>query len=157
MKKGIVLAVAIFLAACSSQNKLTTGQMIGSIAGGVIGSYVGSQFGGGAGNLLFIVAGATVGGLAGYAYGDSLIPSDRAKFKESTKTAMDHIKDGQVFSWTNPDTGVAGTIKPTKSYYVDNRLCRDFDASIAVKQAVGKSQGRACKIGPDAWYVDSRV
>lgn len=158
MKKGLVLALALFLVACGGNNRMTNGQMIGVIGGGVIGTYIGSQLGGGAGNLLFMVAGATLGSMAGYAYGDSLIPSDRAKFKESTKVAMDNIGDGQVYSWTNPDTGVAGTIKPTRSYYVENgQLCRDFDATIAVSEGVGRTQGRACKIGPDAWFVDSRI
>jgi surface antigen len=158
MKKSLVIAMAFFLASCAGNNRMTTGQMIGVIGGGIIGTYVGSQFGGGAGKLLFTVAGATLGGMAGFAFGDSLIPSDRAKFKESTKVAMDNIGDGQVYSWTNPDTGVAGTIKPTRSYYVDNgKLCRDFDATIAVDKGVGRTKGRACKIGDDAWFVDSRI
>jgi surface antigen len=158
MKKSLVIALALFLAACSGNNRMSNGQLIGSIGGGIIGTYVGSQFGGGAGNLLFMVAGATLGGMAGYAYGDSLIPSDRARFKDSTKLAMDNISDGQVYSWTNPDTGVAGTIKPTRSYYVEKgRLCRDFDASIAADHRVGRTKGRACKIGADAWFVDSQI
>ncbi len=158
MKKSLVIALALFLAACSGNNRMSNGQLIGAIGGGVIGSYVGSQLGGGTGSLLFIVAGATVGSLAGYAYGDSLIPSDRAKFKDSAKIAMDNIGDGQVYSWTNPDTGVAGTIKPTRSYYVENgQLCRDFDATIAAEKGVGRTQGRACKISADAWFVDSRI
>ena len=85
MKKGLILALAIFLAACSNQNRLSNGQLIGTIGGGIIGAYVGSQFGGGAGSLLWMVTGAAVGGAAGFAFGDSLIPSDRAKFKKSTK------------------------------------------------------------------------
>ncbi|MBT3990681.1 MAG: hypothetical protein HON14_16195 [Rhodospirillaceae bacterium] len=158
MKKGLIVALVLFLAACSGNNRLTTGQTIGVIGGGIIGTYIGSQFGGGAGNLLFMAAGATLGGMAGFAYGDSLIPSDRAKFKDSAKVAMDNVSDGQVYSWTNPDTGVAGTIKPTRSYYVDKgQLCRDFDASIAVDRQVGRTHGRACKISADAWFVDSRI
>ena len=155
MKKGLILALAIFLAACSNQNRLSNGQLIGTIGGGIIGAYVGSQFGGGAGSLLWMVTGAAVGGAAGFAFGDSLIPSDRAKFEKSTKTAMDHIQDGQVYSWTNPDTGVAGTIKPTRTYYAgDGQLCRDFDATIAASEGIGRSKGRACKISADAWFVD---
>jgi surface antigen len=158
MKKGLVLALTLFLAACSGNKRMSNGQMIGLIGGGIIGTYVGSQFGGGAGNLLFMVAGAAIGGMGGYAFGDSLIPSDHAKFKESAKVAMDNIRDGEVYSWTNPDTGVAGTIKPTRSYYVDNgQLCRDFDATIAASEGIGRTHGRACKISADAWFVEGRI
>ncbi|MFQ3355898.1 MAG: surface antigen [Paracoccaceae bacterium] len=158
MKKCLVLTLAIFLISCSGNNRMTNGQLIGSVGGGLIGTYAGSQFGGGSGNLLFLVAGATIGSLMGYAYGDSLIPSDRAKFKDSAKIAMDNIDDGQVYSWSNPDTGVAGTIKPTRSYFAEKgELCRDFDATIAAKKGVGRTKGRACKVAKDAWFVESRI
>jgi surface antigen len=158
IKQVFVMALALLLSACSGKNSIENGEMIGAVAGGVVGTYVGSKFGGGAGSLLFMVAGAAVGSLAGYAYGGTLIPSDRAKFKDSTKIAMDSIRDGQVFSWTNPDTGVTGTIKPTRTYYVKNgQLCRDFDATIAANRKVGRTKGHACKIAPDAWLVESRI
>jgi surface antigen len=158
MLKGLILAIALFCTACSSNNSMTNGQLIGAIGGGIIGTYLGTQLGSGSGKLLFLVAGATLGSLTGYAYGDSLIPSDRVRFKDAAKLAMDNIKDGQVYSWSNPETGVAGTITPVRSYYAEeNQICRDFDATIAVDTEVGKTKGRACKLGSDAWLVESRV
>ena len=158
MLKGLILAILLFCSACSGNNRMTNGQLIGAIGGGIIGTYVGTQLGGGSGNLVFLIAGATLGSLTGYAYGDSLIPSDRVKFKDSAKIAMDNIEDGQVYSWINPETCVAGTITPIRSYYAEeNQICRDFEATIAVDTEVGKTKGRACKLGLDAWLVDSRV
>ncbi|MEE2999921.1 MAG: RT0821/Lpp0805 family surface protein [Pseudomonadota bacterium] len=158
MKKSLVFAMVFFLTACSGNSRMTNGQLIGSVGGGIIGTYVGSQIGAGSGNLLFIVAGATLGSLVGYSYGDSLIPSDRAKFKEATKVAMDNIADGEVYSWVNPDSGVAGTITPVRSYHVEqDQICRDFKATISVDKRIGKTNGRACKISADAWLVDSRT
>jgi len=158
MRKFVVLTFVLFLAACSGNSRMTTGQIIGAIGGGIIGSYVGTQLGGGSGNLLFVVAGATVGSLTGYAYGDSLIPSDRAKFKDSAKVAMDHFGDGQVYSWNNPVSGVVGTITPVRSYYAkEGQLCRDFDATIAADSGIGTAKGRACKVGPNAWYLNARI
>ena len=158
MLKGLVLAIALFCTACSANNRMTNGQLIGAIGGGIIGTYVGTQLGGGSGTLVFLVAGATLGSLTGYAYGDSLIPSDRVRFKDAAKVAMDNIKDGQVYSWINPETGVAGTITPVRSYYAEkNQMCRDFEATIAANTGVGKTKGRACKLGFDAWLVESRV
>ena len=158
MLKGMFIAVLIFLSACSGNNRMTNGQLIGAIGGGIIGGYVGTQLGGGSGNLLFLVAGTTLGSLFGYANGDSLIPSDRALFKDSAKLAMNNIEDGNVYSWVNPDTGVAGTITPIRSYYAENnKVCRDFDATIAVGERTGTTKGRACKVGVDSWFVDSRI
>ena len=158
MVKGFVLAMVLFLSACSGNNRMTNGQLIGAIGGGIIGSYVGTQLGGGSGNLLFLVAGTTLGSLAGYSYGDSLIPSDRVKFKDAAKVAMDNIDDGGVYTWVNPDTGVAGTITPVRSYYAEkNQICRDFEATIAVERRTGRTKGRACKVGVDAWLIDSRI
>ena len=158
MVKGLVFALVLFLSACSGNNRMTNGQMIGAIGGGIIGSYVGTQLGGGSGNLLFLVAGTTIGSLVGYSYGDSLIPSDRVKFKDATKVAMDHAEDGEVHTWVNPDTGVAGTITPVRSYYAEkNQICREFEATIAVEKKTGRTKGLACKVGVDAWLVDSRI
>ena len=158
MVKGLVIAITVFLAACSTNNRMTNGQLIGAVGGGIIGTYIGTQLGGGQGSLLFLVAGATLGSLTGYAYGDSLIPSDRTRFKDAAKVAMDKIDDGQVYSWVNPETGVAGTITPVRSYYSEsNQICREFEATIAVERGVGETKGHACKISDDAWLVNGRV
>ncbi len=158
MKKVVVLAFALVLAACSGNSRMTTGQIIGAISGGIVGSYIGTRLGGGTGSLLFVVAGTAMGSLAGYAYGDSLIPSDRAEFKNSAKVAMDIINDGQVYSWSNPVSGVVGTITPVRSYFAEKgQFCRDFDATIAAESGIGSAKGRACRVGPNAWYLDARV
>ena len=158
MLKGLVVGIALLCTACSANNRMTNGQLIGAIGGGIIGTYAGTQLGGGSGNLLFLVAGATLGSLTGYAYGDSLIPSDRVRFKDAAKVAMDNIEDGQVYSWINPETGVVGTITPVRSYYAEeNQMCRDFEATIAVDTGIGKTKGKACKLGSEAWLVEGRV
>ena len=158
MSKVLLIIVSLVLTACTGKTDLTKGQVIGIIGGGVIGSYVGNYLGSGSGNLLFMVAGASLGGLTGYAYGDELVPSDQAEFKKSAKFAMDKMKDGEVYSWVNKDTGIAGTIKPTRSYYAQNgKYCREFLATISTIKNVGRADGLACKIGRNAWFVDSRV
>ena len=62
--------------------------------------------------------------------------------------------DGQLFSWTNPTTGVAGTIKPTRTFYAGEDIyCREFEARIAVNEAIGTTTSRACRIAGGAWYL----
>ncbi|MEE2745250.1 MAG: RT0821/Lpp0805 family surface protein [Pseudomonadota bacterium] len=157
MNRIVALLYVFLLGACSDSYRMTTGQMLGAVSGGVIGSYAGTQVGGGSGKLLFIVRGAALGSLIGYAYGDSLMPSDHAKFTNSAKVAMDNSYDGQVFSWVNPESGLAGTITPIRSYYADGQYCRDFDATIAMTNGLGKSKGRACKTDDDDWFLNSRI
>lgn len=157
MKKVMILTAALLLAACQN-TQMNQGQIAGGLAGAVVGGFAGSMFGGGTGQLLFILAGATVGGGAGYSIGDQLLPSDQTKFQQSTQHAMDNVGDGQLVNWINPQTGVAGTIKPTRSYYAgNNRYCRDFQASIAVNAGVGEGAGRACRIAGGAWFIDEKA
>ncbi|MEK9677629.1 MAG: RT0821/Lpp0805 family surface protein [Rhodospirillaceae bacterium] len=158
MKKVMVLMAALSLAACADSEHFTPGQMAGAIAGGAVGVFAGSQFGGGTGNLIFMIAGGLVGAGAGYSMGDELLPSDKSTFERSTVYAMNHAADGQQVNWANPETGVAGTIKPTRSYYAgQDRYCRDFTASIAVKSGVGSGDARACRIAGGNWFIDERA
>jgi surface antigen len=79
-------------------------------------------------------------------------------FKDAAKVAMDTTNDGQFYFWTNPDTGVTGTIKPIRTYYAENGyLCRIFNATISSNKKVGRTKGHACKIAPDAWLIDNQV
>ena len=69
MKKVMILGAALFLTACSGQQftqQLSPGKLVGAAAGAFVGGYAGSQVGGGVGRLLFTVAGAVIGGGAGY-------------------------------------------------------------------------------------------
>ena len=161
MKKVMILGAALFLTACSGQQftqQLSPGKLVGAAAGAFVGGYAGSQVGGGVGRLLFTVAGAVIGGGAGYSIGEQLLPSDRTQFRRSAQFAMSNSHDGHLTNWSNPKTGVVGTIKPIRTYYAGGDVfCRDFQASIAVRDQVGQANGRACKSGGNTWHLDNRV
>ncbi|MBT3551966.1 MAG: hypothetical protein HOO19_14375 [Rhodospirillaceae bacterium] len=157
MKKVMVLTGALLLAACGHQNvnlDLSTGKVAGAGAGGIIGGIIGAQFGGGIGTIIYTIAGIALGGAAGYTFGDSLLPSDHQVFQDQTKRAMANAGTGQVVSWTNPSTGVAGTITPVRSYYTgQGQVCRDFRASISAPEGIGHGTGMACKVAGGAWQI----
>jgi surface antigen len=157
MKKIMVLTGALLLAACGHQNvnlDLSTGKVAGASAGGLIGGLIGAQFGGGIGTILYTIAGIALGGAAGYTFGDSLLPSDHQVFQDRTKRAMANAGNGQVVSWTNPSTGVAGTITPVRSYYTGKgQVCRDFRATISAPEGIGQGTGMACKMAGGAWQI----
>ena len=129
MKKVMVLTGALLLAACGQQNV-----------------------------NLDLSTGKVAGAGAGYTFGDSLLPSDHAVFQEQTRRAMADAGNGQVVNWINPSTGVAGTITPTRSYYVgQGQVCREFQATISAPEGIGRGTGMACKVAGGAWQIKPPV
>ena len=161
MKKTLAMFALLSLAACSNtQNSSTVnpGSMIGTAVGALIGGFAGGHFGGGSGHIVWILVGGAVGAAAGYSISDQLLPSDITRFRSSAKLAMENTGDGQLHSWTNPLTGVAGTIKPVLTYYAaQDTYCRDFEATIAIKDDIGEASSRACKNSGGLWYLDPKI
>ena len=160
MKKIVAITALILLVACSKTH--TTQMKSGPIATAAIGALVGGitagQFGSGAGQLIFTILGGALGAGVGYSIGEQLVPSDLSRFRDSAKYAMDDTRDGELYNWTNPSTGVAGTIKPTRTYYAgENIYCRDFEAKIAVNQDIGEASSRACRVAGGPWYLEPNV
>lgn len=157
MKNIMALMGALTIAACSGQ-QINPGQVLGAATGAMIGGYAGSKIGGGAGNLIFTIAGGVIGAAEGLSIGSKMLRSDHARFRQSAQSAMNNIRDGAMVHWSNPETGVVGTIKPVRTYYAGHDMfCREFEASIAVGDQVGDANGRACKSGGSVWYIDNRI
>ena len=163
MRKSAVLMAAILapigIAACGVRTSQTHDQFVASavkgVGGAAIGAYVGSQFGSGAGNIVMMLFGGALGGMAGWAHGSTLMPSDREAFRTTTERAMESARDGEVISWANPETRVAGSVTPTRSFTGRGGLqCRAFDASVAACDGVvGQGNGTACRTAEGRWYV----
>ena len=156
MKRIVVIIVLLAMSACSNTHKshLDAGPIVIGTVGALIGGVTAGQFGSGTGQLIFTALGATIGGGVGYSIGKQLIPSDISRFNDSALLAMEDTADGQLFSWTNPTTGVAGPIKPTRTFYAGEDIyCREFEARIAVNEAIGTTTSRACRIAGGAWYL----
>ena len=162
MKKALILTTAVglsgALAGCGVQKQQTHDQFVASavsaVSGAGIGYAVGSQFGGGTGNIMMMIFGGTVGAMGGWAYGGTLMPSDRETFRKTTQHAMQHTPNGQVVTWANPETQAAGSITPTGSFIGKGGLhCRNFDATVAAKDGIGRGSGIACKGQDGEWLV----
>ena len=156
MKRIVAIVFLLTISACTNTHKsqLDAGPIMLGTVGAIVGGVTAGQFGSGAGQLIFTALGATVGGGVGYAIGKQLIPSDISRFNDSALLAMEETADGQLLSWKNPTTGVAGTIKPTRTYYAGKDVyCREFEAKIAVNDEVGAASSRACRIAGGAWHL----
>lgn len=103
---GVALlgAAVLALAGCQSTN-----QTVGTGVGGVLGGIVGSQFGSGTGQLIATGIGVGVGALIGQQIGAYLDARDRQLAQQTT---VQTYRTGTVSTWSNPDTGASGTVKP---------------------------------------------
>jgi len=162
MQKALILTASIaltgVLGGCGVQKPQTHDQFIASsvsaVSGAGIGYIVGSQMGGGTGNIMMMIFGGAVGAMGGWAYGSTLMPSDRETFRTTTQHAMQHVPNGQVVTWANPETRTAGSITPTGSFIGKGGLqCRNFDATVAAKDGIGRGTGVACKGQDGEWLV----
>jgi len=156
MKTFVVLSWAALLGACA-QPKNYDSQVASAVFaanGAFIGATVGGLMGGGNGQIGLIAGGALVGAMGGWSYGSTLMPSDREVLRATAQKAMAEARDGEVVSWANPETRVAGTVTPTHSFVGRHGAeCRAFEASIAAREGVGRGTGTACRSGEGEWQI----
>lgn len=158
MKKALTLSAAVLLAACGIQKPQNNDQFVASAvsaaSGAAIGSYIGGQYGGGTGNIMMMLFGGAIGGMAGWSYGGTLMPSDRETFRKTTQQAMSQARDGEMMNWANPETKTAGSVTPTGNFTGKGGLsCRHFEATVATKDGIGRGTGAACKGTDGEWLV----
>ncbi len=159
MRAIALILFLLFIGGCENLKAPTPKQTIGlsgAVSGAMIGGFVGSQFGGGAGSIVFTIVGATLGGATGYySVLKDLAPDDVSFFEKSASQAMEKTGDGQIYNWVNPKTGVAGTVKPTRSYLVSGgNVCREFVAIIASGKNIGRGNAMACRL-EGSWKIYS--
>jgi surface antigen len=96
---------------------------IGGVGGAALGGLIAAAAGGrGTGIAAGVIGGALVGGLVG----NLLDSRDKKMASESTHRALESSRSGQATTWTNPDTGVSGTVTPTRTYQSGGGYCREY-------------------------------
>jgi surface antigen len=156
MKRFVVVSCAALLCACAQPKTYDAGaaMTVSAVSGALIGTTVGGMLGGGNGTIGLMIAGGAIGAMAGWSYGSTLMPSDREALRSNTQRAMASARDGEVVSWANPETRVAGTVTPTRSFVGrGGQPCRAFEASIAAREGVGRGSGTACRTEDGAWHI----
>ena len=157
MKRNIVrifapLVLIASLGACAESgiNKQTGGTLLGGAAGGLLGSRVGS----GSGQLAATAAGALLGALLGSEVGQSLDKVDAMYASRTQQSALEHNKAGQATTWSNPDSGHAGTVTPTRTYQTaQGEYCREYQQSVRVGGKMERAYGTACRRPDGSWEV----
>lgn len=150
-----VLAVSVALAGCAPHgqggiSKKTGGTLIGAGLGGL----AGAQIGKGSGKLAAVAIGALAGAFIGRQVGASLDRADRLAMERTAQGALERNKIGQPSTWTNPDTGHSGTIKPVKTYKTArNQYCREYQQTVTIGGKTERAYGTACRQPDGTWKI----
>ncbi len=102
--------------------------------------------------------GAAIGAGAGFVVGPRLIASDQAVYEKTARRALASSPDGKIVSWRNAETGSSGIFRPTRSFVVDSSgfYCRDYRATVAVKEGMVRGTGTACQTASGEWMLFDR-
>lgn len=155
-KIAVALLALVTATGCAKKDmeNVSSGMLMGAGLGMIAGGIAGSYFGGGLANKIFIASGVVTGGVIGAAVGRRLEGSDRALHERTAGQALATAGDGQTVTWTNPDTGSQGMVRPTRSYTAaDGKPCREYRASVARSQDVFSGAGLACQQADGRWQV----
>ncbi len=155
MFRCTAIALVAAIASGCAQQRLSNTEMATTSLGAAAGGAIGYSLGGGLGQTLFIAAGSILGGTAGYMVGRRFAPSDRAMYTQTLAEALDTSVDGETRHWLNPDTGLNGTIRPTRTYHrgEDNtQVCRDYRAAVNF-DVVTTGDGTACRGHDGQWTL----
>lgn len=154
-----VISLSLLSQGCSGNGAglsgldLLTKENIGAVTGAAGGAWIGSNIGGGKGNTVATAAGTLLGGILGANVGRSLDSADMQYYDRNSQYAMENSRSGETTTWNNPDSGVSGTITPTRTYESAGRFCRDYTQTINVDGRNVQGTGRACREDNGAWTI----
>lgn len=153
MRRIAPALIVLALAGCQNpQINVTAAQALGAIVGGAAGGFTGAQFGKGDGQLYYATIGTLMGAGAGYKIVPKLLPSDRALYDRSRERAWNAAKDGEIVSWTNPETGHSGIVRPVGTYVTGSgELCRQYRVAVVFQGSVEAGEGTACQQPNGDW------
>jgi len=66
-------------------------------------------------------------------------------------SAVRAVQDNEARSWRNDKTGNDFTVKPTRTYTVEGRMCREYTISGTVSGESSQMSGSACRQSDAGW------
>jgi surface antigen len=139
-----LLALALGTSACT-MNREQTGTVLGGAAGAAAGSAIGS----GSGRTAATIVGGLIGAFAGRSVGQHMDQQDRMQ----TAMAMENNATGKSSTWTNPDSGTAYSVTPTRTYDSGGAPCREFTMAATVDGKPDEIRGTACRQADGNWKI----
>ena len=83
-----------------------------------------------------------------------LTKSDVTIARTEIAKALDTGKDGQTYTWSNPETKASGTIKPTKTFTKNGMRCRATEFATSAGGERGSSTWNMCHT-KEGWKIDA--
>ncbi|MCK5445293.1 MAG: hypothetical protein KAI73_06690 [Rhodospirillaceae bacterium] len=147
----VMLCVASILAGCA--NNQEGARKFGQVVGTVVGVILGGQVGEGAGKAASMALGAGLGALLGDEIARRLSERDR---EMANATLNETLESGENASWSNPESGNAGTATASDTYAqanTDGRDCRDFETTVYTEDGEHIANGTAWRNDDGSWEV----
>ncbi len=147
-----ILAALFLVTGCiAGQGPKQTG---GTFIGAGLGGLAGSQIGRGSGRLFAVGLGTLAGALVGNEVGRSLDQADQAFAHQTEQVALETVPTGSSIAWSNPDTGHAGTVTPTRTYRAPTgAYCREYQHTVYVGGRAENAYGTACHQPDGSWRI----
>lgn len=142
----VSLVIPLSLTACGPD---ANNQDVGVIAGSIVGGIIGSQVGDGEGRVAATAVGAVAGSIIGGNIGASMDELNRMKMSE----ALEDTKTNHSRSWVDPDNNAKYTVKPTKTVYEKDTVCRNFTMSVVIDGKLETASGVACRGENGGWDI----
>lgn len=89
-------------------------------------------------------------------FGPDLNGEDWRRAQAALTVALDPQGNGRPVKWDNPDSGMHGSVNPTGLPYVaDDRICRNFLASVIGAETSRFVRGTGCKPSGGEWTLQA--
>lgn len=123
---ALALVTALGISGCANTGN-PSNEDIGKLTGGVIGALIGSSFGGGNGQLLLGVAGATIGYLVGEKIGKQMDDNDQDHLRAATERGFETSNSLYREHWTGRNGNKWLIVITTENPHARNRqTCKRF-------------------------------
>ena len=106
--------------------------------------------------LLMVLAGIGTGAIAALAQnlGGSYNGPDQGVAAQSVQSALEYNRTNQAQSWVDPDSGVAGTTTPVRTFEgAAGKPCREFFTTIEIGGQAEQGYGTACRQPDGTWQI----
>lgn len=142
----MLIALALALGACQSASRkpatfVNQQTPPGSGAGQLPSPDYGSTFPGG----------AVLGGIADSDIARSLGDTDRQRAAQAEHFALETAEAGRSQAWSNPETGIRGTVVVGEAYRINRSQCRDYTHTIVTSDGERTLRATACRQPNGSW------
>ena len=151
MKKLMLIGLVSLPLISGCASKMQTGTALGALTGGALAYGLGQDS---SKKELWTVLGIGLGAMIGQSIGQQLDERDQYLMAQTFEFAMEKAPTNETAKWENPDTGVGGSVTPTKTYSTTQGTpCREFTTSVSIGGQTEQAYGTACRQADGSWKI----